>query len=257
MEPSKIAAELALERSPVAIMFTDEKPAGAIEYKPGQTGGCVIALLTAATKGKTAVMSQETCGCIGGTIGLGFDDHGYDKFPGGIEYFLSTGRGEGYPEGEGYVKTPELARKFAQALPATKIPTKYVVFKPLTEVDLANETPQEVVFYANPDQLSALVVMANYAREGTDNVAVRMASGCQSIGIIAYAEAGSDTPRAVLGMLDVSARPYVPANLLSFTVPFSMYLEIEGNIAGSFLQKSAWQKVRRRIERTTKGEKHE
>ena len=122
-----------------------------------------------------------------------------------------------------------------------------MVFKPLSEVDLAQEMPQEVVFYVNPDQLTALVVLANYDRPAGENVIIPHAAGCQSVGVIPYRETQSELPRAVVGMLDVSARPMVPADTLTFTVPFSMYLEMEADAEGSFLSHKAWQKVKDRL----------
>lgn len=56
---SRIAEELKLRHSPVAVIFTDEKPERAVEFEPGARG-CVIGLLTAAARGKTAVLGPET-----------------------------------------------------------------------------------------------------------------------------------------------------------------------------------------------------
>ncbi len=243
---SRVANELKLAYSPVAISFTDMKPEGALGFAPGRRG-CVISLLTAAAKGRVAAVSQETCGCTGGLVGLGFGKEIYGTMPGGIEYFLSTGRGEGYAEGEAYWKTPELARSFVDSLPDLKIPGQFVLFQPLDEVDLAADKPELIVFYANPDQLSALVVLTNYGRPAGEHVMVRMAAGCQSIGLLPYAESRRETPRAVLGMFDISARPFVEPNVLTFTVPFRMYEELEANVPGSFLEKGSWAKVRARI----------
>ncbi len=242
---SAISDELKLRYQPVALLFADEKPAGALEFKGGKWG-CVVAMFTAAARGRTAVFSGDTCGCPGGRIGLGFTDD-YDHVPGGIEHFLSTGRGEGYPEGEAYIKTPELARGFVDELPRTCIPTDYVVVKPLDDIDRETEKPKLIVFFVEPDQLSALVVLANYGRKGGQNVIIPFGAGCHTLCLIPYDESLHEEPKAVVGVTDISARPFVDPDLLSFTVPFAMFEEMESNVAGSFLEKEAWKKVRARI----------
>lgn len=244
---SKIASRLNLRYPPVAILFTEEKPAGATEFVRGRRG-CVISLLSAAMKGRQVVLSRETAGCIGGMAGLGFGNP-YPRFPGGFAYFLSTGRGAGYPEGEAYKKTPELVEGFLRDMPFREIPYEYVVMKPLADVREAEEEPRIIVFYANPDQLSALVVLANYGRPGGENVRIPFASGCQSCCLLPLAEAAADDPRAVVGMIDISARPYIDPDLLSFSLPLSLFREMEENVEGSFLDRNAWQKVDRRIKR--------
>lgn len=242
---SQVAARLKLKYDPVAVLFTQEKPDQALEFAE-EKWGCAAAMLTAAMKGKTIAFSRKTFGCLGGGVGLGFGDQ-YVHFPGGITHFLSTGRGEGYPPGEAYKKTPELAQSFVDSLPMTDIPAEFVVLKPLSAVEPAVETPQVVVFYANPDQLSALVVLTNYGRVGCNNVTIPFAAGCQSTCLLPLAESQQREPRAVVGMTDISARPVIDADLLSFSVPWSLYQELEQNAAGSFLDKEAWHKVVRRI----------
>ncbi len=242
---SRISKELRLQFSPVALLFSNNRPEEAIQFKKGKWG-CVISMLTAAAGGKTAVIDRETCGCFGGKIGLCFGD-AYRDFPGGIEYFLSTGRGERYREGEAYIKTPELAKAKITQMPIADIPFTYVIFKPLEKVNEIEETPVLVSFYANPDQISALTVLANYGKPGIDNVIVRFGAGCHSICMLPYHESLQGEPRAVMGMFDISARPHVPPDILSFTVPFGMFREMESDVPGSFLEKEAWHKVRARI----------
>ena len=250
---SELAIRLKLRYSPVAILFTNEKPDNAIEFAE-KKWGCVAAMLTTATKGRTIVFSRNTFGCLGGGIGLGFGDL-YAQFPGGFAHFLSTGRGEGYPEGEAYKKTPELAQRFADSLPIIDISEQYVVFKPLSEVTEDDQELKTIVFYANPDQLSALVVLANYGRPANDNVIIPFAAGCQTACLIPWNESLHEKPRAVVGMTDISARPVIDADLLSFSVPVSLFKEMEGNIPGSFLDKEAWHKVAKRIPKVSVQEK--
>jgi uncharacterized protein (DUF169 family) len=242
---SKIAERLKLRYAPVVIVLTDEKPANATEFVEGRRG-CVVTLLTAAMKGRQVVLSRKNFGCIGGAAGLGFGNL-YPHFPGGFEYFLSIGRGEGYPEGEAYKKTPELVESFLKIMPFMDIPYEYVVFKPLYDLVIGKEEPQIIVFYANPDQLSALVVLANYGRTGNDNVAIPFAAGCQSCCLLPLNEAAREQPKAIVGMIDITARPFIDADLLSFSLPFSMFQEMENNVASSFLDKPAWQKIAERI----------
>lgn len=144
--------------------------------------------------------------------------------------------------GEGYVKSPELAKKFIDSLPMTDVPSDYVVYKPLEKL-ADGETPKVVVFLVNPDQLSALVMLANYAREANDNVIAPFAAGCHTIGIIPYGEEEAENPRAIIGLTDISARKQVEKDILSFTVPYKMFLEMESNVEGSFLEKDVWAKV--------------
>ena len=266
---SKVAQILDLQYHPVAILWTDEKPSGALQFRHGKWG-CVMALFAqAAARGRTAVLDRDTFGCYGGGIGLGFGNQ-YETWQGGIDCFygfLSTGNegranaeriadgyrrsgrklaAERFLRGEGIVKTPQLAKKYVESLPIDDIPARYVVFKPLMDVQ-EGETPVIVIFIANPDQISALVTLANYGRGATDNVVVRSGAGCQTIGIHAYAEARSNLPRAVVGMTDTAARVYSAAllghNYLTFAVPFKMFSELESNVEGSFLQKETWARL--------------
>jgi uncharacterized protein (DUF169 family) len=268
---SAIAKVLKLETEPVALIFSDEKPEGAAQFKPGAAPSCVMFMLVLAAKGKTALFDRDSYACPGGGIGLGFG-YTYGKFPGGLPgfcRFLSTGNendpagkaiGEGmkakgapatfvddFLHGERFKQTPELAEQFVNALPITEVPTQYVLMKPLSKVDPAKEEPVSVTFVVNPDQLSALVILANYDRPGLENAAVPYAAACQVMGILSYKEAQSEYPRCLVGLTDISARKFLKgqgfAEKLSFTVPFRRLLQMESNVEGSFLQGSTWADV--------------
>ena len=240
---SQLAKELKLHYEPVAILLSDEKPAGALQSKAG-CWNCIIPMFIAAAKGKTAIFERKTTGCNGGKTGLGFGQ--FPNYPNGIEYFLSTGK-DGEFEGEGYMKNPELAKNFVECLPITDIPYQYVIFKPLSQVDTVKEKPVLITFCVNIDQLSALVVMANYYRTGNENVMVPQSSGCQSIFIIPYAESKKENPKAVIGLTDITARPMLDPNILSFSVSYKMFIDMEENIPGSFFEKKQWQRIKNRL----------
>ncbi|MCF8052968.1 MAG: DUF169 domain-containing protein [Desulfobacterales bacterium] len=263
---SKIAAALNLKYEPVAVLRADEKPEKALQFKPGKWG-CVMFMFANAARGKTAAFDAETYGCWGGGVGLGFGN-AYLDFPGGVDcfaHFLSSGNdqwetgrqaaagveqaagkefAEDFLSGERYVKDPELVKQWIDKLPITEPESRHVLFKPLAHVDPARETPATVVFVADADQISALVILANYARQGMENVIIPWAAGCQTIGLLPFQEGKSENPRAVVGLTDISARKYVRKLLgpeyLSFAMPWPLFQEMEDNVEGSFLQRPTW-----------------
>ncbi len=247
----KISASLKLKYSPVAVLLTDEKPDNALQFKEN-CWGCVAAMLVAAAKGRTVVFDRATYGCIGAGVGLGFEKT-YGDFA--IEHLLSNGCDQSptyrrhrtsMMEGERYFRTPALARRFLDALPMTDSPTEYVVFMPLGDVR-ENERPTLILFFVNPDQLSALAVLSNYDRARKDSVIVPFGAGCQSI-LFGFEEARSEHPRAIIGFLDITVRRLIDRDLLSFTVPFQRFLEMEANVEESFLTREQWLRVAARIE---------
>ena len=249
---SGIAESIRLETHPVALVWADEAPPDAVQFKKGRWG-CVLSLLaTVAARGKTAAFDRETFGCWGGGVGLGFGNQ-YEAFPGGIDglcRFLSDGEEEddiGGRAGERYVKDAESAGRWLEALPLREIPAKVVVAKPLIDVDAEIDAIQNVTFFANPDQLSALVVMANHVRPEKENVGIPYAAACQLIGILAYEELERDHPRALVGLTDISARKNtrrpLGSNVLSFTAPWPMFLEMEAHASGSFLSRETWRSL--------------
>lgn len=238
---SKIAAAVDVEYGPVAVLWADEEPEGALRFPKGRWGCVMTMFAQVAAKGKTAAFDRETPGCRGGAVGLGFGNF-YENWPGGIENFysfLSTGD-------ERYVKTPEHARSFVESMPIVDVPTRHVVFKPLAEVG-EDEKPEVVVFTVDADRLSALVVLANYGRHANENVYAPFGAGCHTIGVLVYAEAARETPRAVIGLTDISARVntlrLLGRDALTFAVPFKMFLEMEENVEGSFLGEKTWKKL--------------
>jgi len=266
---SKIARAIKLAYDPVAVIWTDEKPENALCFKKGGTWGCVMWLFASAAKGKTAVFDRETYGCVGGGVGLGFGNQ-YDFFPGSIEcfyYFLSQGNehfefgkqlaptikqfagkdfAETFLRGERFMKSPEQVEKFLQLLPIQDIPNTYVVFKPLSTLE-ASEKPVVISFLANSHQLSALTTLWYYEAGGMDDVIIAKGAGCQQVGIFPYREAESEHPRAVVGLTDLFARKSIRKQLgddvMTFTVPFRMFKEMEENVEGSFLQEETWKNL--------------
>ncbi len=264
---SAIAATVSLRFPPLAIFYAQEPPADGKEAK----GMCSMIPLAQAAKGETVYMAAESCSCPGAAGGFGLTEMNHDAFPGGracFDRFLSSGNEdwdqgrqviaqmkeqgapkifiEEFSEGEGFLKTPELAAEFSATLPKVKPEGPYIVIQPLEKLS-PGEQPKAVAFLVDADQLSALTVLANYARAGNDNVRIPFGAGCMTFGLYAFHEAEQPSPRAIVGLTDISARFFLRkilgSDLLSFTAPYSLFKEMESNAAESFLSRSPWKTI--------------
>ena len=72
-------------------------------------------------------------------------------------------------------------------------------------------------------------------------------AGCGSIVKFPFLEIDASHPRAVLGMFDVSARPFVPGSTLSFAIPMNKFGAMINNMDESFLITKSWEAVQRRM----------
>lgn len=270
---SQMAKAIGLQTHAVVLAWADTRPEGALQFKQGRWG-CVMSLLaTVAKNGRVGAFSRETYGCWGGGVGLGFGNC-YETFPGSIDgfcHFLAEGndgteegrrmgeqvaswgdRGlaDDFLHGERYLKDAEVTRRFLDALPMRSIPVEYVVAMPLGLADPEFDEIKSVTFFVNPEQLSALVILANYLEPELENVKIPWAAACQVIGIFGYEELESEHPRALIGLTDISARLNTRAslgpNVLSFTLPWPLFLKLEQNVDGSFLQRRTWNELRAR-----------
>ncbi len=270
---SEIARAAGITTNPVAIVWTDKKPEKALEFRQG-VWSCVMWLFAkVAREGRTAVFSRDTTTCAGGAMGLGFgrpldrhaarSEEGFCSFlSNGIEGAVDRAAYEAaiaqsfdahhkkmLTEGERFLKSPAIVRKFLANLPVYDAKERYIVMKPVHEVE-DGEDVRSIVFVAKADQIAALSTLANY---GTGNIrdgviVAAGAAGCQAMGVCTYAEGESGAPRAVVGLTDLSARRAVRTTLgkdvLTFSVPYGMYREMERNVPGSFLELDLWKELR-------------
>jgi hypothetical protein len=267
---SKIAEAVGLHSHPMALLWAETAPAGATQFKPGRWA-CVMSMFAAAAaKARTCAFDRDAYGCWGGGVGLGFGNC-YATFPGGMEgfyRFLADGNecceqgreigkqlavwndslADDFLKGERYLKDAATTKRFVEAIPMREIPARYVVVKPIEHADPQQETIKSVTFFADPDQLSALVILANYTEPDLENVIIPWAAGCQVIGIFGYRELERWHPRALIGLTDISARltvrPLLGNNVLSFTAPWPLFLKMEKNVENSFFERETWRQLR-------------
>ena len=225
---------------PISFYYTDEE-GGTELVKPNSVPRCLIGALAEVRKGRPLRFAADSIGCPGGRRYVGFAEEIGPDF----EYFLSCGI-PGKVEGERYKKSPELVKEAMKDWPMLKAPSHFIVFK---RWDLIKESdcPDVVIFFAKPDVLSGLFTLASFDEAEPNRVIAPFGSGCSTIVQYPYLEKTSNHPRAVIGMFDVSARPFVPRDTLTFSVPMNKLVRMIQNMEESFLITQSWAKVRRRI----------
>ena len=225
---------------PIAFYYAEE-PGGVDVMKAGNQHRCFLAQLSAVRRGRTLCFEESSLTCPGAKRYLGFSQELMPNF----DHFLSCGI-PGQIEGERYKKSPELVREIVASAPVFVAPAPFIVFKRWDAIEAGDE-PEVVFFEAKPDVLSGLFTLAGYDEAASDAVIAPFGAGCSSIVFHPLHEAGRERPRAVLGMFDVSARPWVKSETLSFAVPMSKFARMIDNMDESFLITPSWERVRNRL----------
>jgi len=226
---------------PIVFWYTDER--GQAEMPRPKGRHCLICQLAQVRSGTPLQFDVDAVPCGGGKRYLGFTP----SLRPGFEHFLSCGI-PGEMEGERYKQSPEVVEALMAQMPAFEAPAATIVFNRWDQLEAGDE-PAVVVFFAAPDALSGLFTLAGFDEARPDAVMAPFSSGCGSIVYYPYQELRAEAPRAVLGMFDVSARPCVPANTLSFAVPWLKFVRMVDQMDESFLITPSWGKVRARMDR--------
>jgi len=254
---------------PVALIWSDQMPSEALQFKKGRFG-CILHLFAEASRrGSVAGASRETTVCTGGRAALGFGvdfvesvdqlDHYAAIFSKGLDSArdreVHRERMESvrpswrplYEFGERRHCSFECAREWIKScLPKYDIPNKYVLVKPLCDAD-PGENIRSVTFFVDPLELAGLITLLGSVVEGADPVHVPQGADCFRIGCFAYDQYASERPRAVLGILDVDGREIMHRKFrdetVSLTIPMPLFELMEREAGDSILQLPAWRKL--------------
>jgi len=210
--------------------------------KHGTVPRCLIGALAGVRNGRSLGFNINSIGCPGGKRYLGFTT----SFMPDFEYFLSCGI-PGKLEGERYKKTTGLAGEIMKKWSRFNAPAPFAIFKRWDNLDI-NDNPEVVIFFVKPDVLAGLFTLANFDASDPEGVITPMGSGCSSIISFPYLQKDLPSPKAVIGMFDPSARPYVAKDILSFSAPMKKFVTMIDNMEESFLITDTWRKLQKRIE---------
>ena len=225
---------------PVIFYYTNEEGHARL-VEPDSVPGCVIGILSEVRKGRPLCLNADSVGCPGGKRYLGFTEGIMPDF----EYFLSYGI-PGKLTGERYCKSPELVKEIMKRSPTFKAPGRFIIFKRWDKLEESDD-PEVVIFFAEPDVLSGLFTLARFDETEQNAVFTPFGSGCSTIVQYPYLERDSARPRGVIGMFDPSARPFVPNNVLTFSVPMNKFVRMIENMEESFLITDSWRRIQKRL----------
>ena len=194
---------------------------------------CMIGAIRKVCDGEPLTLSADNVLCGGGRLYTAFA-----PMPERVPAFVS--------EAEHYKQTKELAKEYIGRLDIRLSDKPYLNFIRMDRLESLNDM-EGILFFATPDVLSGLCSWAFYDNNDDDAVCARFASGCCSIVTFAVKENKAGGLRCFIGLLDPSARPLVPENELTFTVPVSRFKEMMNTMEQSALFQKAYSIVRKRI----------
>ena len=184
---------------------------------------CMIGAIRKVCDGKPLTLSAENVLCGGGSLYTAFA-----PMPERVPVFVS--------EVEHYKQTPGQVREYVDRLGIQLTEKPYLNFTRLDQLDSLEGV-----------EGSGLCSWAFYDNNADDAVCAKFGSGCCSIVTFASKENTQGGRRCFLGMLDPSARPLVPKDELTFTIPACRFKEMMDTMEQSALFQKAYSIVRKRI----------
>jgi len=101
-----------------------------------------------------------------------------------------------------------------------------------------------ITFYVNPDQMSLLMLGAQYNSSPKDATPVLASFGAGCMQLVPLFE-NLDVPQAMVGATDIAMRQYLPPDILAFTVTKPMFEQLCALDERSFLYKPFWQRLKK------------
>lgn len=197
--------------------------------KPEQRD-CVFSFYKNWIEGDTLHITKEHYGCGGaGRWMCRIETRSKKEF---IEFLVDE---------EGLKSSHELMEKWIDSSKPYQAAYSNILIGPLKEDQW--EYVKSVTFFVNPDQLSALMIGAQYNSEPDDPppVIAPFGSGCMEL--LPFDDL--NIPQAAIGATDIAMRQYLPPDILAFTITKPMFKQICELDEQSFLYKGFLQRLRK------------
>ncbi len=201
-----------------------------MEPKPdGRT--CTFAFYKPWLSGKTLHLTKDIFGCGGaGRCIFGLETRQREDF---VKFLADE---------EGLKASHDLMNQWIDYNETYKPEYQHILIGPLK----SDQYPylKSVTFYVNPDQLSLLMIGAQYHNAPGDPIPVMapFGSGCMQL-VPLFTDLS--IPQAMVGATDIAMRQYLPPDILAFTVTKPMFEQLCALDERSFLYKPFWQRLRK------------
>lgn len=185
-------------------------------------GDCVFLFYKNWLKGQTLHITKEHYGCGGaGRWMCGIEVRSRKEF---IRFLVDD---------EGLKASHELMEKWIDSSATYKAAHPHLFIGPLKESQW--NYIKSVSFFVNPDQLSTLMIGAQYnsVPEDPAPVIAPFGSGCMEL----FPFKDPEIPQAAIGATDIAMRQHLPPDILTFTVTKPMFKQLCDLDERSFLYK--------------------
>ena len=147
--------------------------------------------------------------------------------------------------GERFFCSEDLALKWRNSMPFSEKGYPRIVFAPMSKWEGIG-IPDVVYVFADPDQISALVIMLGSHNGEALNTLAPFGAACHSI-VYAVDQIVKEKPMAIMGLFDISQRREALANSLSLTMPYSLWEGLSDDLDKSCLTTHAWKEIEKRL----------
>lgn len=197
---------------------------------PGKRA-CVFSFYKQWLAGKTLHITENNSGCGGCGYWIFGKEHAPRK---DFVKFLA--------DEEGLKASHDLMNRWLDYNKPYEREQPHILLGPLKEDQYHNL--KSITFYVNPDQLSLLLLGANYNNAPGDAPAVIAPFGSGCMQLLPLFE-NLKVPQAILGATDIAMRRYLPPDILAFTVTKPLFEQLCRLDEGSFLYKPFWKNLQK------------
>jgi hypothetical protein len=183
--------------------------------------------------GESICISENNVSCRGGGYWIG-----------GTEFTSRDNFANTLNQREGFKSSSKLMKRWLDNQKPYIIEHQCVVIGPIR--DTQYDYLKTVTFYVNPDQLSLLLIGAEYqnASVNVNPTFTAFGSGCGQLAAL-IGNFDPEVPKAIIGATDIAMRQHLPPDILALTVNKPMYRQLCELDENSFLYKSFWKRLRK------------